>query len=268
MQEMSFFLAFILFLEYNDIYINTVGVYMFKTSLKIYLTLLIANIMAFFIVVSFSVISTIAFSKEIGYEVYGTATEDGEVEKLYEYYYEDGEDIKSQEYTDKGYTITTKQSIRSQPSKSLDIIFKIISGSICVFLVAAFLNNKMWTLGDKDKVGVKYKGQKENLNKGFIIGLIATIPAILLLLVLTVFKSGFTKLFPMFFFNVLNTYLFCFINLLTNNAAAFGDLVYWQIFIIFLMLLIVPLICGVSYILGYKGISIGEKFIYKKKVGK
>lgn len=265
---MSFFLAFVLFLEYNDIYISIVGVYMFKASLKIYLTLLFANIMAFFIVVSFSMISTIAFSEEIGYEVYGSATEDGEVEKLYEYYYEDGEDTKSQEYADKGYTVTSQQSIRSEPSKSVNITFKIIAGSFCVLLVAAFLSNKMWMFGDKDKVGVKYKGQNESLNKGFIIGLIATIPAILLLLVLTIFKSGFTKLFPMFFYNVLNTYLFCFINLITNNADAFGDLVFWQILLIFLMLLIVPLICGISYILGYKGISIGEKFIYKKKVGK
>ena len=75
-----------------------------KLGLKQFLRLILINVMCFFVVISFSVLSTAAFTKNIGYTAYGTSSESSEPEELYTYYYADGEDTKKQEYTDRGYT--------------------------------------------------------------------------------------------------------------------------------------------------------------------
>lgn len=233
-----------------------------KKSLKAFYLMFVVNIMSFFLIISFSVISVVAFTEQIGYTAYGTMEGSEEQVKLYEYYFKDGEDTKKAEYEAKGYKISTP-SLRSNPSKKEDIATKSIAGSICLIMMIAILHSEMWKFGDKDKTAVKYKGQKELMHKGFIVGGIASIPAVVLLFVFTILKSGFAKTFPLLVYGLLNTYLFDFIYIVANGATAFGDFVWWQILIIFLMFTMVPIICGISYILGYKSISIGEKFVYK-----
>ena len=83
-----------------------------KLGLKQFLRLILINVMCFFVVISFSVLSTAAFTKNIGYTAYGTSSESSEPEELYTYYYADGEDTKKQEYTDRGYTVS-ESKIRS-----------------------------------------------------------------------------------------------------------------------------------------------------------
>ena len=234
----------------------------FKKSLKVFYLMFIVNIMSFFLIISFSVISVVAFTEQIGYTAYGTLESSEEQVKLYEYYYEDGEDTKKAEYEAKGYTLSTP-SIRSNPTKAEDLATKAVAGSICIIMMIAILYSEMWKFGDKDKTAVKYKGQKEQTNKGFIIGAIASIPAVVLLIVFTILKSGFAKTFPLLIYGLLNTYLFDFIYIIANGVTEFGGFIWWQILLILLILTIVPIICGISYTLGYKSISIGEKFVYK-----
>ena len=83
-----------------------------KLGLKQFLRLILINVMCFFVVISFSVLSTAVFTKNIGYTAYGTSSESSEPEELYTYYYADGEDTKKQEYTDRGYTVS-ESKIRS-----------------------------------------------------------------------------------------------------------------------------------------------------------
>ena len=44
----------------------------FKTGAKLFLKLIVVNIMCFFVVMSFSVLATAAFTKNVGYKAYGT----------------------------------------------------------------------------------------------------------------------------------------------------------------------------------------------------
>ncbi len=266
MQEFVIFLAFILFLEYNNFHINCVGVYMkdvLKKGLKIFYLLLIANLMSFFLIISFNVITVVGFTEEIGYTAYGSTEENPEQVELYTHYFADGKDTKKQEYEDKGYTITTP-SIRSNPSKTTDVVSKSIAGIICLIMVVTITYSEMWKYGDKDRTAVKYKGQTEQKSKGFIIGITASVPAVLLLLVLTLLKSGAAKSFSLLLYALFNTYLYDFIYLIAGNATTFGALAIWQILIVLLLLTIVPIVCGISYILGYNSFSLSERFIYKK----
>lgn len=234
-----------------------------KKGLKIYYLLLIANILSFFLVISFNVISVVAFTEEIGYTAYGTMEGSEEQTELYTHYFADGDDTQKQGYEDAGYTVTTA-SIRSNPSRTINIVMKSVSGVFCLLMVAMLIYGEMWKNGDKDRTQVKYKGMKEKINKGFIVGLIATVPQFLFILVLTVLKSTAAKSFPMLIFAILNTYLYDFIYLIAGDVTLFGDLAFWQILIYLLFLVIVPIVCGVAYILGYKEFSIGEKLVYKK----
>ena len=233
-----------------------------KKSLKVFYLMFIVNIMSFFLIISFSVISTVVFTEEIGYTAYGTLEGSEEQVKLYEYYYKDGEDTNKAKYEAQGYTLSTP-SLRSNQTKKEDIATKAVAGSICVLMMIAILYSEMWKYGDKDKTAVKYKGQKEQTKKGFIVGAIASIPAVVLLIVFTILKSGFAKTFPLLLYGLLNTYLFDFIYIIANGITEFGGFALWQILLIFLLLTIVPIFCGIAYILGYKSISLGEKFVYK-----
>ena len=66
----------------------------FKTGAKLFLKLIVVNIMCFFVVMSFSVLSTAAFTKNVGYKAYGTSSDSSEPQELYTHYYADGEDTK------------------------------------------------------------------------------------------------------------------------------------------------------------------------------
>ena len=56
-----------------------------------------------------------------------------------------------------------------------------------------------------------------------------------------------------------------FIDFGTKTAHAFKDLNFANILLLFALQLIVPISAGISYLLGYKNISLGERFIYEKK---
>lgn len=235
-----------------------------KKGFKVFYLMFIANIMAFFLIISFNVISVVAFTEEIGYTAYGTTQENEEAVELYKHYYADGEDTQKKEFEDKGYTLTTP-SIRSVPSKTADVVTKLIAGVICVMIMVSIIYSEMWKYGDKDRTAVKYKGKKENKRKGFIVGLFAIIPSLIFLIVLTVLKTGWSKSFSLLLFGLLNTYLYDFIYLIANGATVFGDFALWQVLVIALMFLVIPITCGISYLFGYNSISISEKLTYKNK---
>ena len=235
----------------------------FKKSFKVYFLLFLANIMSFFLIISLNVITVAVSTENIGYVAYGTTEESQEPKQLYTHYYDQGEDTKKAEFENNGYTVTTS-TVRSNPTKTATVVSKSISTVLCLIIVIAVLYNNMWKYGNNDRTAVKYKNQKEKTYKGLIVGFIANAPALLLFAVLVLFKNGFAKNFPVKTFGLLNTYLFDFFNIISSNTV-FGNIAFWQVAVIILMLLIVPFSCWVAYYLGYKDIILSEKFVYKKK---
>ena len=94
---------------------------MIKKSFKIFYLLFLANIISFFLMISFDVITSIVFTKEIGYKVYVSETQDGKQEFQYDYKFTDGEDTRLKEFEEKGYIVNTP-SLRSEPSKNVLLI--------------------------------------------------------------------------------------------------------------------------------------------------
>ena len=103
----------------------------FKTGAKLFLKLIVVNIMCFFVVMSFSVLATAAFTKNVGYKAYGTSSDSSEPQELYTHYYADGDDTKKAEYEGRGFTVS-ESKIRSEMTRGGTAAFLAVSQIFCI----------------------------------------------------------------------------------------------------------------------------------------
>lgn len=235
-----------------------------KKSIKLYGLMIVASFMCFMLVISFNLIGTAFLTREVGYTVYGSKTQDEESVELYKHYFEDGEDNKKQEYIDKGYSVH-QIAIRSQVDKKSGLTWDLLTQVFLLFMAGVFVYNNLWNVGHKDISAVKHGIQDEDKLKGLKIGLIATIPSAVLLAVLSIGKLTFAKNVSIALFAFLNSHLYEAIILISGGGGLFSKLLPWQIICYFAMLLFVPILAHIAYTLGYKDFIIAEKLTYKKK---
>lgn len=230
-----------------------------KNSISLFGRIIVIDIMCFFLVISLSVLVTAAFSENIGYKAVGTSSENPDGTVLYEYYYEDGEDLKRAEYEENGYTIT-ESKIRSSVSETGNALFRVVSAIFCTILLVCFIYPKFWAMGTKDSNLVHFKHKEEDKFKGLKAGLIAIIPGLILLILMAfVLPNAQTALYKF-----LNCSVFTFAELIIGKAQTFNDINILQFIGLALLKLLIPLTAYAAYLLGYKNISLSEKFIYKK----
>jgi hypothetical protein len=123
-----------------------------------------------------------------------------------------------------------------------------------IIILGMLIYTKSWDEGFRDPNRVKYGRIDKFLYKGFVAGLLADIPFILVYILLII--CSLTKwneeimLLVMYGFNM---QFFSIIINLQHVPVALA-----------VILLPLPLISGVSYILGYYQITISSKIIYKK----
>lgn len=82
-----------------------------KKGLKTFFTTLIVCVICFFVVVSFNALKIGLFSKDVGYDVYGSTEENADPELLYTYYIKGENDVKADKYKEQGYKLTEKPII-------------------------------------------------------------------------------------------------------------------------------------------------------------
>ena len=232
-------------------------------GLKIFGKIVLANVLSIITIVSISFLCNVMFTKDIGYYAYGTTSDSSESTLLYEHYYSDGEDTKLAEYEEKGYVVS-QVGIRSSMTTGGNIAFLLLSAIFTLPLGGMLCYTFVWKEGNRDLNLVRYGRAKEQKYKGVYIGLIATSPYLVLLLVLGIGKWAFSKAFPVILYQYINSVFFTFIELICGKTQQFGDLAIWQLLLLILVQLIVPVFTGFAYHLGYKDILVSEKFIYKK----
>ena len=255
-------------MHYNKLSIySEKGVFMkeiFKNGASLFLKTIVINIMCFFIVISFNVLATAAFTKNIGYTAYGTSSTQSEQTELYTYYYDDGDDTQKAEYEEEGYTVSTSP-IRSEISSAGTAVFLTVSQIFCILILIAFIYPNIWHLGTNDSNLVRFKHKPEDKFKGVKIGAIAVIPSYLFLIFIVIAKFGAMPKFPMVLYKFLNASFYSLIDVVLSGTVTVGELSVWRLVILFIFPLTVPAVAGVAYLLGYKNFSIGEKLVYKKK---
>ncbi len=235
----------------------------FKSGCTLFFKTIATNIMCLFLVMSFTMIFNGIFTENIGYHALGTTAENEQSVELYTHYYADGDDTKLAEYEAQGYTVSTIE-IRSELSKGKSIGLDVITQIFCFLLLYTFIYPNLWHIGTKDSNLVNFKHKKEDLLKGLKIGLIASAPSIIFMLLLTLLPIKFATHFPVSIYKLCNSSLYSFISLATGGNTTMGALSLLQVVSLFFILLIPVAICTLAYLLGAKNISISEKFIYKK----
>lgn len=235
-----------------------------KTGLKLWGKTIVVSIMCFFVVISMNTIATAFFTENVGYTAYGTTSDSSKHTELYTYEYKDGEDTLKKGYEDQGYTITMAYK-RSGFSTGGKVFFYGLTQVMCIILLITFIYTTVWPKGTRDNNLVNTGHKKEDVFKGFKYGLVSIIPYSVFWLLVIVLKNGALKEMNLSIVNLTSAQFYSFVQLIMNKAKVLGDIDYVQLVGIWVLQLIIPLISGISYYLGYKDISIGEKMIYKKK---
>ena len=126
-----------------------------------------------------------------------------------------------------------------------------------------------WRYGDQDRNYVQFGHSEMDLWRGTKIGLLAILPYILLLLVMLFSKIGIlpdllwlVRLFYSPFIVLFN--LLVPAELAPDVPATIADASYWGILFASLLQLYVPVVTSIAYRIGYKGISLYHKLIYKE----
>lgn len=234
----------------------------FKHGLKLLLKMLVVVFLDFFLCISISVLCIGGFTKNIGYDAFGSL-DGGKSEYLYTYYEADGEDTKKAEYEGQGYTVTTN-SIRSDFSGKGKAIYLTVTQILCLLVLIPFVYSPIYELGFKESNLVRFKHTQQDLLKGLKIGLLANIPFVLSYIALIVCALGALPSLPVSLYKLFNSYGYTIIELVAGNVVKAGELSAVKLVLLAIPLVAVPTIATVAYILGYKGISISEKLIYKK----
>ncbi len=235
-----------------------------KNGALLWLRTIVVTFMCLIICVSMSVLISAGFSENLGYYAYGQKEDSKEPELLYEYNIADGEDTKKAEFEEKGYTVTTQKKTRITDTGN--VVFLIVSQIFCTLLTIAFIYPNLWQLGAKDSNLVKFKHKESDPLKGLKIGLVGTIPSFLVFVGFVVCRFVYAKL-PVAIYRFLNCTNYSFVYLIggegSNPQVTVGEVAIWRFVLLFLLLLIIPAIAFAAYLLGFKDISLGERFIYK-----
>ncbi len=234
----------------------------FKLGFKLYGKIVIATVMAFFVVISVNVIATGFMADEVGYKAYGIKEGSQEQELLYEYSVSDGEDTQKAKYEEEGYTVTEQKIYKI--NKSGEVFFLITAQLLSLLIMMAFIYSFIWKEGIKDNNLVKFGHINEDKLKGAKIGFVASIPYAIFVLVLFVLRFITKTDFSVALIELLNSHIYSFIKLVLGGNA-FLDISFIRMLGLLLLGLIVPLISGVSYLIGYKDIALSDKILYKKR---
>ena len=184
-----------------------------------------------------------------------------ESKELYTYYFKDGEDTERAAYEAQGYEIS-EYRLKELSQKGVNIS-TTVSQIFCILLLATFIYPTVWQIGIKDGNLVKFKHQEVDTLKGLKIGLFTIVPALLFLIFLFA-AQGITSKIPLALYKLVNSSFYGLIELADGKGVTFGDLSVLNFVFMLVIQFIIPVITHISYILGYKNISIGEKLVFKK----
>lgn len=151
-----------------------------------------------------------------------------------------------------------------------NITAMVIIGIATFVVYTLFMYAPSWKFGNDDLNKVKFGRRKEDKLRGFKLGLLTMVPNIVLTVLILLAKA---ELLPNFYviYKLLNGHLMVIANLIDQTAAgvltAYLTEMQWGRLIIVCIMncAVTPIICGISYLLGYKNLLVADKLIYKKK---
>ena len=231
-----------------------------KNGLRLFVKIVISNVLSAIVVLSVVAFSMAAFADEIGYDAYGVKGENQQTDFLYRYNKADGTDTRLKEFEAQGYTVTKRIIRKTDPLEHN--ITMLVAQFFALGLTITYIYPAMWDRGYRDSSFVSAENLKNDRFRGLKIGLAGAVPSYLLLLIFLVFGK-----LPTALFKLLNSSVYTFLEFAFGKSTVFSQLNAIQIIITALIFLIIPLIAWGAYTLGFKDVAIMEKLTYKKKDG-
>jgi hypothetical protein len=144
-----------------------------------------------------------------------------------------------------------------------EIALNVLSSIMMLLLLASFPYSIVWSKGDRDKNSVNFGHMQEDKLRGLKVGLMAAIPSAIGYIVLVLSKLGVCFPKYIFLYRFANVPFMPIINSMVSTEIQNTAQVPWPAILAMLMVVaFVPLVCHFAYFLGYKQISLSEKFIY------
>lgn len=227
-----------------------------SVSIRYYITALIT----FFVYLSVNVVAVGAFTTVNGYMAVNAETN----ERLYDYYYSEGEDTKLAEYEAQGIEITTVP-LRSSVSGGAKIFTDVSGQAIGGLILIGFIYSALYKLGDGDANLAQYDHITLDKLRGLKIGLLAMFPSFIAWLVAVVAKFGIIPGTWYSLFKFMSYQTFVLINEIFGKETTSTDAISWiQLVLGLTVLIIPPVISQICYMMGYKRINLTSKLFVKK----
>lgn len=246
-----------------------------KLAVSIWLRTILAAVMSFFVVTSITMLASAVFTRDIGYRLYRVDSE-GNRTLVEEHYYEDESEEPSSDapvseggtpVTGEETTTTTEQlyreTLRSEMSGGARVVQDVVCSILTLLLLAAFPYSVMWTQGDKDNNSVHFGHMAEDKLRGLKVGALAAIPSAIAYVLLILSKLGVLRPDYYMAYRLINMPFMLILDRLTGGTSLMTSEISWGAIVAMLMTVVfVPLLAHVGYWLGYKEISLVERFIY------
>lgn len=231
----------------------------FQVAFSLYLKTILVAFMSLFIYMSFVMLFEALGTSVVRYDIYEVNSATGETSKV-------GEFAKPESNESAPELKEGQKSVpvRSELSNGVAITRDIISTLFMLILLGSFPYSVLWSMGDRDKNAVQFGHREEDKYRGLKIGSMAAIPSAGLLLFFIIGKLGVASAPALMAYRFLNVPFLPLINRicdpLTTATAAEAS---WLVVAFGLLIVVyVPLFAAIGYWLGYKQISLTEKFIY------
>ncbi len=232
-----------------------------KTSLKLWLRLLLASVFCFVVWASIFALGTALFSQEIGYRVYQLDESGTENFLVTEYRYAEGETRPADMKLEDGQSLYPLRENSPQTEAAVGVVSMLFT--LIIFVV--FPYNNLWLQGSHDSNFVQLGRMSADRLFGLKVGLVTSIPLFVLYVTLIVGKCGLVNGVVLKWFRLLNTAFIPYIDAVIGNAASATELSVGALLALGVVVLFIPCICTVAYLFGFAQISVRERLIYRKK---
>lgn len=229
-----------------------------KVALKVWGRVIIATIMCAVLYLSMSVLGNGLFGRTVGYRIAQT-DEAGATQLVEEHYFTDGETEESIPEATEGQRVVKITEIPHAVKVLLDVLTQLM----LLFLMGVFPYNLLWELGGKDDTGVRYKGKTSDPLRGLRIGALATVPAALLYIGAWAVKLTGKGAAYLAIYRIMQIPYLPYINGVLGNVTEPAKLPVGGLLACALTLVFVPIVCAISYRLGFRKFSIREHLTYK-----
>lgn len=257
---------------------------------KIYAFTLLAALLCFFLHFSVTMVLSISTTQKLGVRTSG-ALEDGRTLVVEEWNAtadsaarrrvlivdEDGNEtlLEEKTLTEEGatgepdilddYPVTQSfsENIRSETDPFLKNVANWVAQILMLILFTAFPYSSVWYAGDHDRNSVQFGHRTGDALRGVKIGLLADIPAALAFLLLIVCKL--TAAWPAYIvrYRWINVCFWPYFNqFIPSNVLNTAEVTWGAVAAMLPILLVLPLVTGIGYYLGYREISLRDRLVY------